>query len=126
MASNIIKRLVNYCGTATCRSFALYTVIIWPSEVHRRSMAASLWKHVPYIRPSRRYDPDMRQLQEDTVSVHKRQAARGRRHCPGCGAFMARASQAVRCAPCAEREQEGDSDHWWTGLRGREKRLPRP
>jgi hypothetical protein len=84
------------------------------------------WKHVRYIRPSRRYDPKMRELQEDMVSVHKRIAALGLRHCLGCGCFLPRASHVARCQPCAKRDRDGWSAHWWAGLRGREKRMPRP
>jgi hypothetical protein len=85
---------------------------------------SGLWKHVPYIRPSRRYDENMREFQEAAVRVHKRQAAYGRRRCPGCQCFMPKASRAARCLACSERY--GSTAHWWEGLRGREKRTPRP
>jgi len=85
-----------------------------------------LWKHVPYIRPSRRYDPVIRQLMEDAVSVHKRMAALGLRHCLGCGCFLPRKVFAARCQPCTKRYRDGWSAHWWAGLRGREKRGSRP
>ena len=90
------------------------------------SSESGLWKHVRYVRPSRRHDPKIRQLMEDTVSVHKRAAALRLRHCQGCGCFLASASLMDRCPPCAKRERRGSTMHWWTGLRGREKWLQRP
>lgn len=66
---------------------------------------SDLWRHVRYIRPSRRYDPWIRQLMEDAVSVHKRMAALRLRHCLGCGAFLAKASQSWHCPDCQERER---------------------
>lgn len=84
------------------------------------------WKFARYIRPSWRHDPRVRQLQEDLVTLHKRTAARRLRHCLGCKAFLPRASSVVHCQACAKRERHGSSAHWWAGLRGREKRMPRP
>jgi len=85
-----------------------------------------LWHPMRYIRPSRRRTAHTRALMESLVYVHKRQAAWHLRHCPGCGAFMAKNSRAERCRPCTRRADWGETQHWWTGLRGREKRTKKP
>src|SRR5262249_42158152 len=80
-----------------------------------------MWKHVRYVRPSRRRTPDTRKLMELMVAHHKRQAANRLRHCPGCGGCLPTASTGKRCLSCARRAEWGDTRHWWTG-RGAERR----
>ena len=86
----------------------------------------SRWRIVRYVRPSRRRSPELQTMQETLVLIHKRRAATGRRHCRGCGAFLSNASVRGACAPCTRRSARGDKSHWWAGLKGREKRQPKP
>jgi hypothetical protein len=87
---------------------------------------ADVWIGFKYVRPSRRCAPALRAFQEALVKLHRREAALRRRHCQGCAAFLPMASQGNWCAPCARRARSGDTRHWWSGLRGQEKRGTRP
>jgi hypothetical protein len=84
------------------------------------------WHLISYVRPSRRKSSRDKTQQAALVSLHKREAALALPHCRGCGAFMPTTTRSDRCRSCQRRAWDGDTRHWWSGLKGREKRQPRP